>query len=209
LDYERGKASHILDEPWQTDDSIGPWGYRSGKWVDTYGRPLEVKYMDTNMVIDKFIDMISKNGNMLLNVPIRADGTLDEKTTTVLEGMGDWFAVNGEAVYGSRPWYMFGEGKVNEIDHRATRSPYTAKDIRFTTNNGYLYAFILDWPGAGKQVTIQNITAMNTRIEPVTSVSMLGVDGAIEWQQTGDGLVITMPDNKPGENAYVLKIGFE
>lgn len=209
LDYERGKASHILDEPWQTDDSIGPWGYRSGKWVDTYGRSLEVKYMDTNMVIDKFIDIISKNGNMLLNVPIRADGTLDEKTTTVLEGMGDWFAVNGEAVYGSRPWYMFGEGKVNEIDHRATRSPYTAKDIRFTTNNGYLYAFVLDWPGAGKQVTIQNITAMNTRVEPVTSVSMLGADDSLEWQQTGDGLVITMPDDKPSEHAHVLKIGFE
>jgi alpha-L-fucosidase len=208
LDYERGKAASILEEPWQTDDSIGPWGYRSGKWVDTHGRPLEVKYMDTNMVIDKFIDIISKNGSLLLNVPIKADGTLDEKTTEVLEGMGDWFAINAEAVYGSRPWYMFGEGKVNEIDHRATRSPWTAKDIRYTTKDGYLYAFIMDWPGKGKTVTMQNITLMNDRVDPVKSVSMLGVDGDVEWEQHPDGLMVTMPEEKPGDHAFVLKIGF-
>jgi len=208
LDYERGKAASILEEPWQTDDSIGPWGYRSGKWVDTHGRPLEVKYMDTNMVIDKFVDIISKNGSLLLNVPIRADGTLDEKTTEVLEGMGDWFAINAEAVYGSRPWYMFGEGKVNEIDHRATRSPWTSKDIRFTTKDGYLYAFVLDWPGKGKVVTMQNITLMNTRIDPVKSVTMLGVEGPLKWEQHPDGLMVTMPIEKPGDHAFVLKIEF-
>ena len=208
LDYERGKASHILDDPWQTDDSIGPWGYRSGTWMDTHGNMLTVKYMDANMVIDKFVDMVSKNGNMLLNVPIKADGTLDQTTTDVLVGMGEWMAVNGEAIYGSRPWYMFGEGKVNEVPHRATRSPFTSRDIRFTTNNGSLYAIVMDWPGAGKKVTIQNITAMNTRIEPVTSVSMLGVHDPNEWKRTADGLVVTMPDSKPGDIAYTLKIGF-
>jgi alpha-L-fucosidase len=188
LDYERGKASHILPDPWQTDDSIGPWGYRSGTWMDTHGNKLEVKYMDTNMVIDKFLDIVSKNGNLLLNVPIRADGTLDEKTTEVLEGMGEWMAVNSEGIFGSRPFYMFGEGKVNEIDHRATRSPYTSKDIR--------------------KVTLQNITVMNKRIKPVASVSMLGVEEPIEWEQSPDGLVIVMPDEKPGEHAFGIKIGF-
>lgn len=208
LDYERGKASHILPDPWQTDDSIGPWGYRSGTWMDTHGNKLEVKYMDTNMVIDKFLDIVSKNGNMLLNVPIRADGTLDEKTTEVLEGMGEWMAVNSEGIFGSRPFYMFGEGKVNEIDHRATRSPYTAKDIRFTTKDGFLYAYVLDWPGKGRKVTLQNITVMNKRIKPVASVSMLGVKESIEWEQSPDGLVIVMPDEKPGEHAFGIKIGF-
>ena len=99
LDYERGKANEIRPEPWQTDDSIGPWGYRKG-----------ASYMTPNAAIDKFIDIVSKNGNMLLNVPIKADGTLDDETVNVLEGMGRWLAVNGEAIYGSRPWYMFGEG---------------------------------------------------------------------------------------------------
>jgi alpha-L-fucosidase len=85
-------------------------------------------------------------------------------------------AVNSEGIFGSRPFYMFGEGKVNEIDHRATRSPYTAKDIRFTTKDGFLYAYVLDWPGKGRKVTLQNITVMNKRIKPVASVSMLGVE---------------------------------
>lgn len=208
VDYERGKASNILPDPWQTDDSIGPWGYRSGTWMDTHGNTVEVEYMDTNMVIDKFLDIVSKNGNLLLNVPIRADGTLDGKTTEVLEGMGDWMAINEKGVFGSRPFYMFGEGKVNEIDHRAIRSPYTHQDIRYTTNNGFLYAFVLDWPGAGNQITLKNITVMNKRIKPVASVTMLGVDGKVDWDQTPDGLVVTMPDRKPGDYAFGIRIGF-
>jgi alpha-L-fucosidase len=209
LDYERGKAADILDEPWQTDDSIGPWGYRSGTWMGPDGTIHEIEYMDSNMVVDKFIDIVSKNGNLLLNIPIRADGTLDDRTIEVLEGMGKWMAVNSEGIYGSRPWYRFGEGKVNEIDHRATRSPYTWRDIRFTTNDGFLYTYILDWPGKGRQVTIQNVTLMNARLTPVASVSMLGYDGAIEWEQAPDGLVVTMPDDKPGDHAFGLKIGFQ
>jgi alpha-L-fucosidase len=198
LDYERGKASHILAEPWQTDDSIGPWGYKKG-----------ASYMTTNMVIDKLVDIVSKNGNLLLNVPIKADGTLDEPTVKVLEGMGKWLAINGEAIYGTRPWYMFGEGKVNEIDHRAQKSPYTKKDIRFTTKGETLYAIVLDWPGAGKEVKIQNITAMNSRLTPVKSIRMLGVSEDIEWEQTCDALVVKMPKDKPCENAYSIKIEFE
>ncbi len=198
LDYERGKASHILSEPWQTDDSIGPWGYRKG-----------ADYMDTNMVIDKFIDIVSKNGNLLLNVPIKADGTLDKKTTDVLQGMGDWMKINGEAIYGSRPWYLFGEGKVNEIHHRAIRSPFTHKDIRYTQKDGVVYAFVLDWPGANKPVTFTNITLMNSRVAPVKSISMLGSEETIRWEQHPDGLKVYMPKQKPGDHAFAIKIGFE
>ncbi len=200
LDFERGKASHILDEPWQTDDSLGSWGYNT-QWPNGF--------MDTNMVVDKFLDMISKNGNMLLNIPIKADGTLDDKTVNVLEGMGEWFDINGEGVYGSRPWYMYGEGKTNEVPHKATKSPFKKTDIRFTTNNGYLYAFVLDWPGAGKEVTIENITAMNNRLSAVESVSMLGSDSHIKWRENGDGLKITMPNKKPGAHAFTMKIKFK
>lgn len=197
LDYERGKAAAIRKDPWQTDDSIGPWGYKKG-----------ADYMTSDAVIDKFIDIVSKNGNMLLNVPIKADGTLDKKTTEVLEGMGRWLKVNGEAIYGSRPWYMFGEGPTNEIPHHVIESPYTKKDVRFTTNNDNLYATILDWPGAKKVFTIENITLTNTRVKPVKNVSLLGYKGKITWEQHPDGLKITMPDSNPGEFAYSFKIEF-
>jgi alpha-L-fucosidase len=197
LDYERGKAADIRKDPWQTDDSIGPWGYRKG-----------ADYMTPGAVIDKFIDIVSKNGNLLLNVPIKADGTLDEKTTIVLEEMGKWMEVNNEAIYGSRPWYMFGEGPTNEIPHHVIESPFTKKDIRFTTKDENLYAFVLDWPGNGKSVTIMNITEMNTRVKAVKNVSLLGFNGEIKWEQHPDGLIITMPDENPGEYAYTFKITF-
>ena len=198
LDYERGKASHILPEAWQTDDSIGDWGYRK-----------KATYMETNLVIDKFIDIVSKNGNLLLNIPIKADGTLDARATQTLEEMGEWIAANGEGIYGSRPWYMFGEGKVNEIHHRAQKSPYTKKDIRFTTKDGHVYAYVLDWPGAGKKVRIINIVKTNTRITPVTNVTMLGTDEKIKWEQTPDGLDIYMPKKAPSNFAHGFKISFE
>ncbi len=199
LDYERGKASHILPEPWQTDDSIGPWGYNT-EWPHGY--------MDANMVIDKMLDIVSKNGNMLLNVPIKADGTLDEKTTEVLKGMGVWMKANGEGIYGSRPWYIFGEGHTNEVPHKATRSPFKKGDIRFTKKDGFVYAYVLAWPGANKVVTIENITTTNYRLSAVKNVSMLGFDGDVTWKQAGDGLQITMPSKKVGDHAFGFKIEF-
>lgn len=197
LDYERGKANEIRPEPWQTDDSIGPWGYRKG-----------ASYMTPNAAIDKFIDIVSKNGNMLLNVPIKADGTLDDETVNVLEGMGRWLAVNGEAIYGSRPWYMFGEGPTTHMGHYAQKSPYGKRDIRFTTNMGNLYVIVLDWPGANEVVTVENITLTNMRMKPVKAVSLLGYAGEINWEQHPDGLKITMPEEDPGEFAYAFKLEF-
>lgn len=197
LDFERGKANEIRKEPWQTDDSLGPWGYRKG-----------ASYMTPNAAIDKFIDIVSKNGNMLLNVPIKADGTLDKETIDVLEGMGRWLEVNGEAIYGSRPWYMFGEGPTNGMGHYAQKSPYGKGDLRFTTKGDNLYVFVLDWPGSNAEMIIENITLTNTRVKPVKKVSMLGCNESIKWEQHPDGLKITMPQNNPGEFAYTFKLDF-
>jgi len=198
LDYERGKVSHILSEPWQTDDSIGDWGYRK-----------KATYMETNLVIDKFIDIVSKNGNLLLNIPIKADGTLDKRATQTLEEMGQWMTANSEGIYGSRPWYLFGEGKVNEIDHKAQKSPYTSKDIRFTTKDGNLYAYALAWPGAGKTLRIKNITKGNMRIGLVESVTMLGSNAKIKWQSAPDSLEIIMPKKPASDFAHGFKITFK
>ncbi len=197
LDYERGKASCIRKDPWQTDDSLGPWGYRKG-----------ADYMSTNALVDKFIDIVCKNGNLLLNVPIKADGTLDEQTTTILEEMGEWMAINGEAIYGTRPWYMFGEGPTNEIPRHVIESPYTKADIRYNTKGDVLYAFILDWPGGNETVTFEYLSPGNAMIGKIKEVSMLGHDGPVNWEQQGDGLMVEMPLMKPSDFAQTLKITF-
>ena len=104
---------------------------------------------------------------------------------------------------------MFGEGHTNEIPKKVVKSPYKKKDIRFTTKDGFVYAYALAWPGSNKELTIQNITEMNTRLTAVTNVTMLGYDGVLKWEQHPDGLKITMPKKKPCEFAYGFKIEFE
>jgi len=193
LDYERGKASHILEKPWQTDDSIGSWGYN-----------INARYMTADCVVDKIIDIVSKNGNMLLNIPIRADGTLDETATGILEDVGRWFRVNGEGIYGTRPWYMYGEGST-VMSRRALESPFTTRDVRYTTKGEYLYAFVLKWPGK-RMVTLQFLAPGNYNVGEIKSVELLGYDGKIKWQHHPDGLQITFPKEKPCDFAYCLKI---
>ena len=194
LDFERGKAGHILDEPWQTDDSIGSWGYNK-----------EAPYTTADAVIDKFIDIVSKNGNLLLNIPIRADGTLDETATAILEDIGAWLRINGEAIYGTRPWYTFGEGPTH-IPHKTIESPCTWKDIRYTVKGDYLYIFVLDWPGDKRDVVFGMLAPTNYRIGKVESVKLLGHQGPIQWEQAPDGLTVRFPREKPCNFAYALKV---
>jgi len=194
LDFERGKATHILDAPWQTDDSIGSWGYN-----------VNTPYTTSDAVVDKLIDIVSKNGNLLLNIPIRADGTLDETATGILEDIGAWLDVNGEAIYGTRPWYMYGEGPTH-IPHKMIESPCTWRDIRYTTKGDYLYIFVLDWPGSKRDVIFPFLAPMAYRIGAIESVELLGHDGPIDWEQAPDGLTVRYPEKKPCEFAYALKV---
>ena len=200
LDFERGKAASILDQPWQTDDSIGSWGYNPNK-----------PYMKPGLVIDKIVDIVSKNGNMLLNIPIKADGSLDDEAVTLLETVGKWFDINGEAIYGTRPWYMYGECKhpigKNEIGPHDLESSLTANDYRYTTKNNTLYAFVMDWPKKHQNpVIFPSITVMNNRISEVIDVSLLGHNENIVWENHGDGLHVTFPNIKPCDHAFALKI---
>lgn len=203
LDYERGKASSILKNPWQTDDSIGSWGYNPSK-----------PYMEPGLVVDKIIDIVSKNGNMLLNIPIKADGTLDKEATSLLKNIGKWFDINGEAIYGTRPWYMYGEAKnpisKKEIGAHDLVSPLTAQDYRYTKKDGKLYAFVMDWPKKHQNpVIFPSLTIMNANITAITNVELLGYKGKLKWENHGDGLHVTFPDKKPCEYAYTLKISFK
>jgi alpha-L-fucosidase len=201
LDIERGKSGHIRKQPWQTDDSIGPWGYNR-----------DVPYKDPNAVVDKLIDIVSKNGNLLLNVPPRADGTFDDETVEVLKAVGRWLKINGEGVYATRPWRVFGEGPDVRMGDRDHRSPYGANNVRFTVSKDRktIYAHQMGWPGGHKKFALESFShdgpGGNKR---VSRVAMLGSSERITWSQNAAGLQLTTPASAPSDLAVVYKISLD
>lgn len=201
FDIERGKSDRIRRLPWQTDTSIGKksWGYNP-----------EEENKTPNHIIDDFVDIVSKNGNLLLNVGPKADGTITEEQQQVLLETGKWLKINGEAIYGTRPWVRSGEGETKGTsgymtDGKATA--YTASDIRFTLKKNILYAHFLEW--TDDEVLIRSL-AKNKGMElKIQSVEMLGSDESLVWEQTDKGLKVKFPVQKPCEYAHVLKIGLE
>jgi len=200
-DIERGRADRLEPYPWQTDTCIGSWHYNRGIF-EKHG------YKTATTVITTLIDIVSKNGNLLLNIPVRGDGTIDEDEVKVLQDMARWVVVNGEAIYCTRPWVIFGEGPADVSAGNFGESkarPYTADDIRFTTRGETIYAFALGWP-SGKLVIKSMGTTSPLVVGDVSDVRLLGHDGNLEWTRGEDGLAITLPAAKPCEHAYALKI---
>lgn len=199
-DLERGVMDAIHPEPWQTDTCVGGW-YYDEKVLGRHG------YKSPATVIQMLCDIVSKNGNLLLNFPPRPDGTLDDDELKILAAMAAWIDVNGEAIYGTRPWKVYGEGP-----SRARKSgnfnegglKYTARDIRFTQSKDgqALYALALGWP-EDKRLVIRSLASAAGKI---SGVRLLGHAAALDWQQTGDGLVINLPEQKPCDLAYAFKI---
>ena len=197
-DLERGVMNDIRKEPWQTDTCIGDWHYKESLLTNH-------SYRTTQMVLQMLADIVSKNGNLLLNFPPLPDGTLDDDELKILGELADWMPVNGEAIFGTRPWKIYGEGpsKVKKGGGgNEGKLAYTAKDIRFTTKDGVLYALALGWPEDGRLV----VKSLATPAGKVSSVALLGHAGNLEWKQTDEGLVITMPEKKPCEYVFAFKI---
>jgi len=197
FDIERGKSDKIREFPWQTDTSIGKksWGYIDGEENKT-----------PNQIIDDLVDIVSKNGNLLLNIGPKPDGTITQEQQDVLLKIGDWLKINGEAIYGTRPWNKATEGSEIGTSGAFTdnvESQYTAQDIRFTKKDEALYAISLDWSNEG--ITVHSIDESLK----VTNVSMLGSDEKLSWAQTEEGLNVVFPKEKPSEYAHALKITFE
>lgn len=201
LDIERGQLSDIRQTYWQTDTSVSnkSWGYIEN---DTFKSP--------EFIVHQLIDIVSKNGNLLLNIGPRSDGTIPDQVEQVLRDIGAWLKINGESIYGTRPWRVFGEGPTKVLAgsfHDTDTQAYTPQDIRFTTKNGVLYAIELGWPES-RQLQIHSLARGTVGQENVQSVELLGSDAAISFQQTQDGLKLVLPDHAPGKYAYVFRIRF-
>jgi alpha-L-fucosidase len=204
MDIERGKADGILPEPWQTDTCLGGWHYVAGLYK-RHG------YKTPTTVIHLLVDIVSKNGNLLLSVPVKGDGTIDSDEVAILEDIAKWMEPNSEAIFGTRPWKVFGEGfqqAKSASFHLNERKPqvYTSEDIRFTTKGDTLYATAFVWPETGK-LTIKTLGKRQTAIKgDISGIQLLGSDAKVEYSREDKGLVVTMPSQKPCEHAWVLKI---
>ena len=200
LDIERGQLGEIRPLPWQTDTSVSnkSWGYIKD---DTFKSP--------EFVLDQLIDIVSKNGNLLLNIGPRSDGTIPEPVQRVLLDVGAWLTINGDAIYGTRPWRVYGEGPTKVASgsfHDSEIANYTAEDFRFTTKADVLYAIGLAWPTNG-EVVIHSL-AQTAGGEPVQSVALIGSDAKLRFEQRADGLHLQLPAQAPAKYAYVLRMTF-
>jgi beta-galactosidase len=202
LDIERGGLAGIRELFWQTDTSVSKNSWHFSKNPD---------YRTVNSLVDDLVDIVSKNGSLLLNIGPRPDGTIPNEEQKILREMGAWLQVNGEAIYGTRPWTIFGEGSTPVSDGtfsnkaEAERKDFLATDIRYTRKGDVLYATLLDWPGDKAIVALRSVTpiALPNGIKEIT---LLGTNKPLIWTQGEQGLKVTLPEKTSGKHAFVLKI---
>ncbi len=191
MDIERSQLSEINPHPWQTDTCIGEWFYN-----------VRTKYKKPVHLIEMLIDIVSKNGSLLLNILQKPDGTIDKETEYILQELASWFAVCGEAIYGTRPWRKFGEGDSRVLidGFKEEKVTWNSTDFRFTKKNNTLYAFMLAIP-ENRVAVIKSLTVD----EKVKYVSLLGV-GKLEFSQTFGVLTVKLPQEMPTNYTNCLSI---
>jgi alpha-L-fucosidase len=202
-DFERGQLASIEPDHWQTDTSISKlsWGY-----IDND------QYQGPQFLLNQLIDIVSKNGNLLLNIGPRPDGVIPEQIQTTLKEMGVWLKANGEAIYATTPWKVYGEGPTQVIGgafHDQDTKPYTTDDFRFTQKGNTLYAIGMACPANGAD-TSATIHAFGSDKEAkgltFSSVELVGSGDKLTWKQDPDGLKVQLPASATCKYAYVLKI---
>jgi len=201
-DVERGAPDKLQPLPWQKCTCIGDWHYNRNRFTNNY-------YVSAKEVILMLVDIVSKNGNLLLNIPVRGDGTIDDKEVNILEGIAKWMDINKESIFETRPWKIFGEGPaadsanpINGPGFNEGKAKFTEKDIRFTQKKNIVYATIMGKPSG--EIFIK---ALN--VQKIKQIKLLGSNEAIKWKQTADGLMIKNPNKIPDEIAAVFKIILE
>lgn len=208
LDYERGGASDITENYWLTDDAISltSWCYTEG-----------LQYYSSKQILHGFIDRVSKNGNLLLNISPMADGTIPQGQKDILLAMGDWLKKNGESIYATRAWVKFGEGPTRMgAAHGVMGAPPEgmAKDIRFTRSkdNTTLYALLMGWDKGQQEVIISTLTSNRINLSNLKKVELIYGEGqyqALTFKQEAKGLVVQLPEKTTDDLAYVLKLSFD
>lgn len=205
-DVEMGAPDKIQDKPWQTCTCIGGWHYKRSIY-DNKG------YKSATIVIRMLADVVSKNGNLLLNIPVRGDGSIDEQEELVVKDITDWMKVNQEGIFGTRPWKIFGEGPVAEESNPINAQgfnegmyrKFTEKEIRFMTKGNVLYAHVLGWP-TENAVTVKSLATGSPIFDgTILSVEILGA-GKAKYTQTVEGLTVQLPAKRPNPISFTLKI---
>jgi alpha-L-fucosidase len=199
-DVERGFLDEIRPQPWQTDTCLGNWHYDRGLY-ERRG------YKSANVVIQRLADVVSKNGNLLLSVPVRGDGSIDELEEGIVAEIGRWLAANGDAIYATRPWRAFGEGPTRPkagFMSEGEQAPFTASDVRYTARGEDLHAILLGWPEAPTR-----LASLSTRLLPDARVERVRlVDGGrdLPWIRDEQGLHFTVPRPEPRLGIPVVRI---
>lgn len=203
-DVERGIPDRMQEQYWQTCTCIGDWHYNKDVYNDN-------RYKSAVTVIKMLVDVVSKNGNLLLSIPVKGDGTIDDRERAVLDGIKAWMDINGESIYGTRTWKTFGEGPLAEASNPMNAQGfnegqnYSSADVRFVQKDGTIYATLMGWPEASEYV-IKSLGTMSEHYSGnVTSVRLLG-HGPVEFSHETDGLHVILPSAHPNEIAPVLAI---
>jgi alpha-L-fucosidase len=202
-DFEMNRAGSLQIEPWQTEACIGNWHYDRAL-LD------ENRYRPASLMIPLFVDIVSKNGNLLLSIPLPGHGEPDADSIAFLEEFAAWNEINGEAIKGTRPWTRYGEGPSTEAEeigaYQLSRLQFGAQDIRFTTKGDTLYAIVLGWPDDGRVLIRSLAEGSSDYAREIASVTLLGSSAALQWTRDQRGLAISVPSAPPSRHAFAFKI---